>query len=106
MKTIKKWKYGLSLVGAESLMISPFGFPLYSPQEAQEYYTLVEICHDLVEGYLDAHPNEVVGFRYFDVLKKASPEYYQKVSEWSLDHKRRREEYTEKTKDWSIIYEG
>lgn len=88
------YKYGLTLAGAYGLMTSPEGIMLYSPQEAEEYYTLVSICHDFVESYMDKHTNERLG--YYDTLELASPEYSQKCLEWSLEYQRRKKAYRER----------
>lgn len=84
-------------------MRSPEGYAFYSGEEAQQYYILFRICHDLVISYLDANP-EVAnkwgqpGYRYYDVLKLASPLYNQKVREWSEDFQKRKIKYEERFK--------
>lgn len=103
------WKYSFDLVGARGLMDSELGIVLYSPSEKLEYVEMVKICHDLVESYLDEHPEikyGTKGYRYYDILKMVSPEYDEKVRAWSLEHKRRKEEYYDKVKDWGRKYLG
>jgi hypothetical protein len=102
-------KYDLSFSGAENLMKLPESFALYSGDEAQKYYTLVLICHDLVISYLESNPEASnkwgqSGYRYYDILKLASPLFSQKVLDWSKDNERRKKEYEERTKNWGIKY--
>lgn len=105
---MQTFKYGLSAVGAAHL---DWASALYTHEELHQYYELVLICHALVESYLDTHPEAAKRFctpdyRYYDILKLASPKYDDKVREWSLENKRRREEYKESTKNWGIKFTG
>jgi len=52
----------------------------------KEYTEFVQKCHWEVEKYLSRYPEikyNTDGFRYFDILKMASPELDKKATEWS-----------------------
>lgn len=67
---------------------------LYTREEELAYNQMVQVCHDLVEDWWDAHPEDKPKGYYY-ALGKASPEYLDKVTEWSLDYWQRREKQTE-----------
>lgn len=108
---IDTWKYGLSIDGARGIVESMQNRCIYTDEELRDYLFMVRVCHDSVESYLDTHPEIVPkfrtsGYRYFDILKLANPEYSDKVTEWSLNHKVRKEQYFEKVKSYGKIFRG
>jgi hypothetical protein len=57
--------------------------------ELSEYVQMCCICHDFVSSYLEDNPevaakHKTPGFMYYNILQMASPEYLERVAEWSI----------------------
>jgi len=91
-------KYGLSMTGAEGIMRSEEGLFIYTVEEAEDYYRLVELCHDAVASFYEENP-ELRGLGYFKALKLANPDLDGRMLEWAKEHKRKLEELKKNRKE-------
>ena len=76
------WKYGLSL---DSLDIETL-YDILDKKTLDKYILFIECCHYAVESYLDSNPQiefRSPDFRYFDILEKTAPDWYDKIDIWN-----------------------
>jgi len=88
------WKYGLSL---DLLDIETFS-DILDKKTLDKYILFVECCHCAVESYLDSHPQikfRSPDFGYFDILKKAAPNWYDEIDIWNKKIADCKEKYQE-----------
>ena len=89
---MNKWKYGLSLDGLDFDNL----YDILGVDILKKYIGFLERCHYAVESYVDNHPEiefRSLGFRYFDILKTAAPDWYDEIDIWNEKISDRKEEY-------------
>ena len=74
---MNKWKYGLSLDGLDFENL----YDILGTEILEKYVGFLGRCHHAVEDYLNSYPEIQTNFKYFTVLKRVAPDWYDEISD-------------------------